>query len=383
MRIYLSCQQSPVKHRIPAYDFWEGYFKAGIEEAGYSWLESHGVDWAYGLIKKPEEKQSAWLGTTWSKVVSDIKREHEKKRVSFFLSYLFPEQIDIQAIKSIQQLGIPCVNFFCDNVREFRRIPDQFSVFNLHWVPEYQARKLYAKRGFSHIFAPMPVWIDPVRRKCDHVENYGVSFIGSTDRQRAALFKEAISLGLEPELRGRGWSGEVNYERPFTNLPDTKFVNQISFIKRNGLIAWCRKLADLNRKDISLSVFKDFVKAFPENEQYQKIIQESQIALGVNRYPSYHFPFRKPDSYSRLRDIEAPMLGACYLTEDAPGVDELYEIGSEIEIYRSAEELVEKVKELSADPERRRKLRRAGQARALSELSIPRTLSKILEALSS
>ena len=93
---------------------------------------------------------------------------------------------------------------------------------------------------------------------------------------------------------------------------------------------------------------------------------EDAITLGVNRYPSFRFPATRPDTYSRLRDIEAPMLGACYLTEWTEGLDQLYDLELEIATYRSAEDMVEKLAELGADP-----ARRAVHQNTLSRLEFP------------
>ena len=40
------------------------------------------------------------------------------------------------------------------------------------------------------------------------------------------------------------------------------------------------------------------------------------------------------------------MLGACYLTEWTEGLEHMYELGKEIETYRTAEELTSKLSEL-------------------------------------
>ena len=81
------------------------------------------------------------------------------------------------------------------------------------------------------------------------------------------------------------------------------------------------------------------MKKKPNDLEYVEITQQSMITLGVNRYPSFRYPLNKPDTYSRLRDLEAPMLGACYLTEWTEGLDDLYELGTEIETYKTAEEM--------------------------------------------
>ena len=86
--------------------------------------------------------------------------------------------------------------------------------------------------------------------------------------------------------------------------------------------------------------FTRHVQPAPRGDDYARVLRESQVCLGVNRYPSLRHPAGRPGTYSRLRDIEAPMVGACYLTEWTEGLDELYEPGVEIEVYRDAAELV-------------------------------------------
>jgi spore maturation protein CgeB len=71
------------------------------------------------------------------------------------------------------------------------------------------------------------------------------------------------------------------------------------------------------------------------------------------------------------------MLGACYLTEHTSGVEQLYDVGNEIETYRSADELVAKLGELEKDKARRTRLRIAGQRKALQEHSVARSLLRI------
>ena len=76
------------------------------------------------------------------------------------------------------------------------------------------------------------------------------------------------------------------------------------------------------------------------------------------------------------------MLGACYLTEHTAGLERLYEIGAEIETYRTPEEMVQKLARLTGDAPRRRRMREAAQRRALAEHSVSRTLASIMDALS-
>ena len=106
------------------------------------------------------------------------------------------------------------------------------------------------------------------------------------------------------------------------------------------------------------------------------------VTLGVNRYPSFKFPVEEPDTYSRLRDIEAPALGACYLTEWTEGIEQLYDPDKEIVVYRSADELINKAQQLIKDAGKRQQLKKNGQKRALNDHTVPKSLEKIVKFLS-
>ncbi|NUN63520.1 glycosyltransferase family 1 protein [Pseudanabaena biceps] len=385
MRIFLSCLQSKVKHPIPAYQFWEVYFKNGIEEAGHEWLETEEVDWAEGLVYLDEESLIKWRDRTWNIVVSAIKKKHKENPINLFLSYLFPKQVSPDAIREIQDLGIPCVNFYCDNVRDFKHIPIEFYCFDLHWVPEFKALNMYQHAGLNYVYAAMPVWIAPEYRHSNHVENYGISFIGSRDIQRERLFAESIKSGINLEIRGAGWlsNAEENIQE-YQGLPQKvwqKINNQKQIINNDGLMFWLRKVSAKFVAKIPNQLFVPYVKEKPNFDEYIKITQQSQITLGVNRYPSFHYSLTCPNTYSRMRDIEAPMLGACYLTEWTEGLEDLYELGEEIETYTSVEEMIDKIHYLIANPQKRRTMRIKAQIKALEKHNILSTLEKIVRNL--
>jgi len=382
VRIFLSFLQSLCSHDIPQYQYWETYLKKGIEEAGGEWLEAPGVDWAEGLAHRDKQSLAEWRHRSWESTLIQIRKAQHGEGIDLFLSYLYPQQVDVSAIKEIQKLGIPCVNFFCDNVREFRAIPREFHCFDLHWVPEFGALEMYRRAGLNCVHAPMPVWIDPGFRTSEHRETFGVTFIGSRDALREKLLADALKIGAKIEIRGAGWNGPASANKNGMNKSlSKKVVNQLELVKSQGIKAPLWKMDYRRQPKISDSVFLDSVRPSPNDAEYATITQQSVVTLGINRYPSFRRSFSKPDRYSRLRDIEAPMMGACYLTEWTEELEKLYEIGEEIETYRTAEEMVEKIAELKSSNQKRQQLRRRGQKRALQDHTIGQTLKKIGSAL--
>jgi len=383
MNILLACQQSPVAYPIPAYGFWRHYFVRGLEEAGHEVHEVPAADWARGLLPLSAEERAGWAAETWQRTLDHARRLRASGRLDLFLGYLYPTQIDVPAVRALRDLGVPCVNFFCDNVREYARLPREFAPFDLHWVPELAALPLYSARGWPALHAPMPCWVPPERRRPPWSERQVVSFIGGRDPLRAALLAQVAvaTPGLPLEIRGPGWIPSAP-RRQAAPPPPTSLRARMSdwtgLIRRQGLAAAARRLVSRFQSPQDLSFdFSPVLQPSPDDDTYAALLSGAAVSLGINRFPSFRFPAARPGVYSRLRDIEAPMLGACYLAEHAPELEVFYEPGLEIETYRDAPELVEKARSLLADAPRRARLRAAGQARALAHHGIGSTLDRI------
>jgi hypothetical protein len=376
MNIFLSFLQSDQDYPIPAYGFWQHYIKNGITEAGHTWSECPDVDWALGLVPKSPAEQERWKTKSWSKTIARIK----KTAPDLFLSYLYPEQIDTGALADIRKSGIPCVNFFCDHIRNFRVLPSEFGGFDLNWVPEYKALEMYDKAGYPHLHLPMPVWIPPADRLARPEQYNQLTFIGSRDEPRKRLLESLLQMRPDVGLKlyGFGWKGEAwDHAAYEARRPLRMLTNQFHFISKQGPSAFLRKLQDRHRvTPLSPALLLSYC-GNPDPEHYIALTAQSRITMGINRYPSFQYPSERPDSYSRLRDLEAPMLGACYLTEYAPGIDQLYDTDTEINTYRTVEELAQQVCKLGKDSRLRLLLKKNGQRRALAEHTVVRSVSAI------
>ena len=378
MRILLSSLQGPQRHAVPRYDFWRTYFLRGLEEAGHECVEVPNVDWAGGLV--PGVELDAWRGRTWEAVRGFIRNEFDRRPIHLFLSYLYPKQVDISAIKELQRMGIPCVNFFCDNVREFRQVPKEYYGFALHWVPEFEALAIYREAGLAHVHAPMPCWVPPEFRTVPTADTEPPTFMGSADILRRDFFARALEHGADFVVRGPGWATETQTEQSSRSVVKMIF-NQMNLAWHHGVGALFQrinsKLRPLRSRGIPASNIRDAVFG----QQYFQITRDAIVAIGINRVPTPRSSDRHPLVYSRLRDIEAPMLGACYLTEWTAGLEKLYDIGTEIETYRTPDELRLKLNELRQNNPRRLIMRERAQRRALHEHSVASSLVRLREKL--
>lgn len=381
MRIFLSCQQALRPHPVPAYAFWEYYFTNALIEAGHEIITAPEVDWAEGLTNLSTSDRSAWLERTWTRTVEFLRAERQRRPVDLFLGYLFPEQVDPSAVSAIRAEGIPTVNFFCDNMREFTSVPAEFRNFDLHWVPESEARSMYANAGLPFVYAPMPMWIEPRLRHAPSAESGGIIFAGSRDDLRDDLLGEAVAAGLDVQIYGSGWDHEKQGGATPRRSLFLMLRNQLQFIRREGFHGLAMRETYRARAKRPGGWMGRHCNPPLDGEAYFERTRHAPVVIGINRCPSFRRPFSDPIRYSRLRDIEAPMLGACYLTETAPGLEDLYDVGTEIETYGNAAELVEKVGVLMRDPARRLRLRQMGQRRSLEDHALARSLVRISQKL--
>src|ERR1700730_9754743 len=107
MRILLSCLQSPKRHALPAYGFWRNYFVRGLLEAGHEVVEVPNVDWAEGITYPAGNKLDSWRARTWETVKEFVQQELQRRPIHLFVSYFYPKQVEVTAIRDLQKRGIP------------------------------------------------------------------------------------------------------------------------------------------------------------------------------------------------------------------------------------------------------------------------------------
>ena len=155
MNIFLCCLQSKKKYNIPAYHFWRENFKPALEKMGHTVIEPE-LDLALPLLKGLD---SEWLGITRPQVsqtlYDQVYKAHKKNGIDLFFSYFYNVHVESETILKISKMGIPTVNFFCDNARDFYSVSEIVNAFTLNWVPEKQACQLYEQSKAPFIHLPM------------------------------------------------------------------------------------------------------------------------------------------------------------------------------------------------------------------------------------
>jgi spore maturation protein CgeB len=92
------------------------------------------------------------------------------------------------------------------------------------------------------------------------------------------------------------------------------------------------------------------------------LFSRSRIVLGIGT-----IGYTKGFFSLKMRDFDAPMSGSLYLTHHNPDLESLYEIGREIDTYKTIDECVAKVRHYIQHPGLAEGIGAAGRARALRD----------------
>jgi spore maturation protein CgeB len=97
-----------------------------------------------------------------------------------------------------------------------------------------------------------------------------------------------------------------------------------------------------------------------------RMFSRSRLSLGFATAGDSHLSTKRL-RHLRLREFEAPMSGALYLTEDQPELGEYFTPGAEVLTYTDRDDLLEKARFYLAHAETAERVRRAGFERARRE----------------
>jgi spore maturation protein CgeB len=111
-----------------------------------------------------------------------------------------------------------------------------------------------------------------------------------------------------------------------------------------------------------------------------KMFSQSRLSLGFATAGDSHLADRRL-THLRLREFEAPMSGALYLTEDQPELAEYFEPGKEVLTYTDQADLLDKARYYLAHPEQSERIRHAGLERARRDHTWQHRFSELFAAL--
>ena len=243
------------------------------------------------------------------------KKDELQKRVIKFIDDVSPDIVffilmrDEFSFETFDYLKskYTTINWFCDDQWRFENFTKYYAPhFTYSVTTDKFALSKYRKIGYKNVILSQWASFGCNKNIDFEVEaikyNYDVSFVGGISGYRKWIIKELLKReGVKVECFGAGWeNGRVSFEEMAEIFKTSKINLNIS-----------------NSASYDIRYFFSSVKSLREFVKAKKRIEQI-----------------------KARNFEIPAFGGFQLTNYAPSLEDYFEIGSEVAIYTSIEDLV-------------------------------------------
>jgi hypothetical protein len=299
-------------------------FLAGLAKFGEV-VQFHNAAGTYGLRQR-------WDGEDVARNDRALREQFRAMRdtgpVHLVLGQMWAQLVSSDALQEIRTQGAMTANISMDD-----RLPEHWSTasgvrsgsvglgpgLDMVLTSSPETPEWFLAEGVPAIYMPMASDPERFRPFPEDQKRYDVSFVGSKYGLREKLVNALVAGGIHVDPFGPGWP--------------------------NGAV---------------------------DATQSAEIFGRSRIILGMGTVA------HSEDLFTiKLRDFDAPMCGAMYVTHRNPDLLQLYRESEEIACYRTADECVHKVRYYLSHPEHRRRVAAAGMARARADHTWQARLSHV------
>jgi len=303
-------------------------------------------------------------------VLSKFKTENNKTRFDLFFSYFTDSHIYPDTIDIIKNLGVPTLNFSCNNTHQFyltKEIATKFD-YNLH--SEKNAGEKFKQIGANAIWFQMaanPKYYHPI----DLIFKYDVSFLGSSYGKRPDYIFNLLENKIDVHCFGPNWL--INKPHEKIKIIYKEYIRFKDLL--NALLSISKQRRYLLSSKIKYYDLQCFLRnKYSENMHYPlhddcivKLFNESKINLGfLEVFSNNNDTHLTTNQHLHLREFEIPMSGGLYITNHSDELAEHYEPDKEVLIFRNSYELIDKINFYLNHPKEADNIRKAGLKRALA-----------------
>ncbi|KAF0176850.1 MAG: hypothetical protein FD161_2794 [Limisphaerales bacterium] len=326
---------------------WQRHFYDGLRAVVDRLTIPANLDWAWARRAGPEP--AADMADERSRVsehlAAQILREHAVHGLDAVISYCFGGDVQPEVVRRVIAAGVPWVNFFCDSTYRFAEVEPLARVVSLNWFVEHAAIPNYRALGVPFLCLPYAL-TPPHLPDCACVRpERAAAFIGMPTGPRVEQLGQLLAAGARLEIRGPGWR-----EEPTDNAA------------RQAMLF--HGLGDQLRRQPSWPQVQARTQGPLRDEEVPEYLRGCRVVLGLNQGLDGH---GRQLSYLKLRDLEFPGHGCCYLTEHNDDVAAALDVGTEVLTYRTLGEAAQLLRELPRQPEHCVRIGEAGRRRVLAD----------------
>jgi spore maturation protein CgeB len=300
-----------------------------------------------------------------NEILELFTRENKKEPFQLFFSYLTDDMVIPEVIDEIKCSGVITCNFSCNNMHQFYLVEGISPYFDFCLHSERDAREKFLKVGANPIWFQMaanPKYFFPQKLK----KEIPISFVGMNYAKRARYIGYLLENNCVVEVFGPGWffSKKDRFKRwlrrdldLFLSLINSNLNYQAKYSNYAAEIDYYRVLYSKHESHFHMPI---------SDEEMVNLYSKSNISLGFIDVFLNHDPTQIPTFHLHLREFEAPMCGALYLTGFCDEILEFYEPDKEILLYKNEYELLDKTKYFLKHDSEANKIRQSGRKRALN-----------------
>lgn len=281
-----------------------------------NWKGSYG-QWYWDEHGRVRVYDPAIVALNDQSLLSQIEAALQEGPIDLLLGQMWANYLSKEALAKVRSYGIPVINISMDD-----RLPDNWRtqrgtrlgavglapVTDLVLTTSSETCSWYGVEGCPAIFWPLASDPDVFNPGAGTRRDIDVLFIGNKYGIRERIIRALNMSGIHVECYGAGWP----------NGPATA-------------------------------------------EQSASLFKRARIVLGVGTVGYCDDVFTL-----KLRDFDAPMSGALYLTHRCADLGRLYEEGKDIECYSGAEECSRKIYYYLSHPDELVKIAASGHAKAVA-----------------
>jgi spore maturation protein CgeB len=288
---------------------------------------------------------------------------------------VYDDFLTVETAQQLRELCVPMVNYHVDMAFQWYRVIRTAPYFDVLAVAQMTNAEHLARYNPHIHWMPMaanPRWYGGQASSASG-SRHDLSFVGSYNPFRRALIADCVRQGFKPAVYGRGWNTAA--PSPYRFEWDCyKVWHDLRYYGLPRLTAeGVRSFAQaIKRKYSRRCVLEELCgpQFHPpcSDEALPVIFRSSKVNLGFSD-TGWHGKTqvrRSNNLQCRLRDFEVPMSGGFYLVQQAPGHEEYYDIGKEIETWTSSDELIDKLSYYRTHEAAARRIREGGRKRALA-----------------
>jgi hypothetical protein len=347
---------------------WQRHFYDGLAAALPSVVLPVALDfgWArppWTATLRPSRDRDAMSERLWDQ----IRAAHDGHGLDAVISYCFSSDVDPALIERTVELGIPWINFFCDSTYAFDLVEAVARVASLNWFPERAADAHYRALRRPVLCRPYAVHAAALPEAMCQTAQHSLGFVGAPTGNRVLRLAQLRLWGCATEVQGEGWTP----------------ANRASRLRATGLrpaYSDLRVRARLGER-ILVRALKPLVRGGARplaDDEMVSFLSRCRVVLGLNEGRDSEGAYR---SYLKLRDVEFPGYGCCYLTQHNEDVEHAFDVGREVQTFRHSAEAASLVRHSVRHPEAARAMGQAARRRVLAEHTWAARLVELAQAL--